>query len=481
MHSQTVLRTTGILLTVFSLTLLLPAAVAWWYQEPTITDFGIAFLVTGGVGLLFWVASRGQGELRSGDGFLVTTLFYLTLVFAGALPFVLDRDIDVSFTDAVFESMSGLTTTGATVLTGLDEMSRSILFYRQLLQWLGGMGIVVLAVAILPMLGIGGMQLYRAESPGPTKDTKLTPRIAETAKALWSIYAGLTLLCGLSYWAAGMEPFDAICHALSTVSIGGFSTHDASIGYFNSQAIESVAIVFMILSAINFGLHFTILKSRSPLLIFKDAESRGFLGLMLLGVLFVTVLLAAEPGASGSPVSDAVFQVVSMMTTTGFTSTDYSTWPAAASLMLILASFAGGCAGSTAGGIKVVRVLLLFLQGVRELRSLVHPSGVFHVKLGGARVPDKVISAVWSFFAVYALSFLVLLVLVSAISGFSFETSFSAVAACLNNLGPGLGEVAANFQSANDPTKWVLIGAMLLGRLEIFTILVLLTPLFWRR
>jgi trk system potassium uptake protein TrkH len=278
-----------------------------------------------------------------------------------------------------------------------------------------------------------------------------------------------------------MGLFDAVCHALSTVSIGGFSTHDASMGFFDSPAVEGVAVIFMVVSAVNFGLHFSVLRDSNPLLYFRDPEFRAMFILLLAGFILVSGVLLHEPPDTEHPVLDALFQVVSMMTTTGFTSTDYSAWPAAASILLILASFAGGCAGSTAGGLKVVRVLLLFLQGIREIRLLIHPTAVFQVKLGGSRVSDKIISAVWSFFAVYALSFFVLLILVALFSGLDFESSFSAVAACLNNLGPGLGDVSANFQSVNVPTKWILIVAMILGRLEIFTILVLLSPLYWRR
>jgi len=481
MHLQVVLRVTGVLLSIFSLALLLPAVVAWIYGEPTVQVFMLAFLLTGGTGLFLWGSMRGTAELRGGDGFLVTALFYVALTMAGTLPFLLDSDLDLSFTDAAFESMSGLTTTGATVLTGLDGLHRSLLFYRQLLQWFGGMGIIVLAVAILPMLGIGGMQLYRAESPGPVKDTKLTPRITETARALWMIYVGLTLACGLAFWLAGMTAFDAICHSFSTVSIGGFSTHDASFGFFNSPAIEMVAILFMVISAINFGLHFSVFRAGNVLQYFRDPESRALFGLIFLGFIVISGVLLQHGADSERPLLDALFQVVSMLTTTGFTSADYTLWPAAASTLLIIASFAGGCAGSTAGGIKIVRVLLLFKQGLRELRILIHPAAVYQVKLGGHRVSDKVVSAVWSFCAVYALTFLALFVLASLLSGLDFQTSFSAVAASLNNLGPGLGEVAANFQAVNEPTKWVLIVAMLLGRLEILTILVLLTPLFWRR
>jgi len=481
MHLTAILRVTGILLSTFSLTLLAPVAVALIYDENSTSQFGALFLLTGGVGCALWLAFRGGRELRSGDGFVVTVLFYLALALFGALPFMYDKTLNASFTDAIFESMSGLTTTGATVFTNLDSLPRSLLFYRQLLQWFGGMGIIVLAVAILPMLGVGGMQLYRAESPGPVKDNKLTPRIAGTAKALWVIYVSLTVSCAGAYYAFGMDAFDAICHAFSTVAIGGYSTHDLSLGYFNSTSIEITAMVFMVISAINFGLHFSVFRQKRPALYWSDPEARLFLCLMVAGSAIVVWVLTQNPAISDSPVMDGAFHFVSIATTTGFATVDYSAWPTGVLIVLLSATFAGGCAGSTAGGLKIIRVLLIYLQGVREVRTLVHPNGVFTVKLGLSPVPDRVIAAMWSFCAVYALSFFFLFILVGLISDLDFESAFSAVAACLNNVGPGLGSVIANYQALNDPTKWILAFAMLLGRLEIFTLLVLLTPTFWRR
>jgi len=481
MHFSVILRVTGILLTLFSMTMLLPAAVAWYYQEATIGAFGLAFAITVGVGGSLWLFVRSAPDLRSRDGFLITVLFYAALGTFGALPlWLLDRGA-LSFIDALFESLSALTTTGATVLTGLDELPRSILFYRQFLQWLGGMGIIVLAVAILPMLGIGGMQLYRAESPGPVKDSKLTPRITETAKALWYLYLGLTILCALSYAAAGMDAFDAICHSFSTVAIGGFSTHDESLGYFNSAAIEGVAMFFMVAAAINFGLHFTVFSRRKPGYYFRDWEVRMFLGTLTVTAIIICWVLSAHPTSTDSPIRDGLFQTISIATTTGFTTTDFSIWPSVAPIMLLLAAFAGGCAGSTAGGIKMVRVLLIYLQGLREVRRLIHPAGVFPVKLGHATVPDRVIEAVWGFFAAYVFIFLTMVCAIMLLAPVDFVTAFSAVGACLNNLGPGLGEVALNYADQSYATKWILILAMMLGRLEIFTLLVLLTPAFWRR
>ena len=481
MHLAVILKVTGILLTVFSSVLAMPLLVAAYYGEDTHGTFATGFGITLATGLLLMLVGRGQRELRSGDGFLITVLFYIGLGLFGSIPIYLDDSINASFTNAAFESMSALTTTGATVITGLDELPRSILFYRQLLQWFGGMGIIVLAVAILPLLGIGGMQLYRAESPGPVKDSKLTPRIAETAKALWYLYASITLACALAYWAAGMSAFDALCHSFSTVAIGGFSTHDASMAYFDNPAIEIVAIVFMIIAGINFGLHYVALSRRNPLLYLQDREVRGYLFVLTAVVVIVCYVLIQHPDASSAPIREGIFQAVSIATTTGYTTTDFSVWPSAAPIILLFAAFAGGCAGSTAGGIKIIRVILIYLQGMREVRRLIHPNGVFQIKLGAQKVPDRVVEAVWGFFSIYVIVFLIGVILLMLVSDLDFTTAFSAIGACLNNLGPGLGEVAKNYASLNEPVKWILIVAMLLGRLEIFTLLVLVTPAFWRR
>src|SRR6056297_743979 len=478
MHIAVILRVTGLLLTLFSLALLLPALVALIYGEDTVTVFVKAFGITLLVGLVLSFSARRGTELRSGDGFLVTVLFYLGLGLFGALPLYLAESVEVSFSEAAFESLSGLTTTGATVLSGLDEMPKSILFYRQLLQWLGGMGIIVLAVAILPLLGIGGMQLYRAESPGPVKDNKLTPRITGTAKALWYLYLGITIACALAYWAAGMSVFDAICHSFSTVAIGGFSTHDASMGYFASPAVEAVAIVFMIIAGMNFALHFVAWRRKGLMHYWNDPEVRFYLAVLVGVSAIVCLILLQYPEASDTPLRDGIFQAVSVATTTGFTTSNFSLWPSAAPIMLLFAAFAGGCAGSTAGGIKIVLILLIYLQGMREIKRLIHPNGVFTIKLGKQRVPGRVMEAVWGFFSVYVIVFLTLVTVLMLISDQDFLTSFSAVAASLNNLGPGLGEVALNYAGLNDASKWLLMVAMLLGRLEIFTLLVLLTPAF---
>ena len=481
MHLTVILRITGTLLTLFSFSFLLPAAVALFFAETTHTTFFSAFAITLISGLVLWLPLRGKRELRGGDGFLVTALFYLGLGMFGAIPFWLGDALQLSFTDAVFESISGLTTTGATTIVGLDQLPKSLLIYRQMLQWMGGMGIIVLAVAIYPMLGIGGMQLYRTESAGPMKDNKLTPRITETAKALWYLYIGLTAACALAYWYAGMSGFDAIAHSFSTVSIGGFSTHDSSMGYFDSGAIETVAIIFMTLSGINFALHFLVWRRRNPLHYFQDVEVRVYLFVLALVATIVCAILWWHPGSSDDALRDGIFQAVSITTTTGFTTSNFAAWPSVAPILLLFAAFAGGCAGSTAGGIKMIRVLMIYLQGMREVKRLIHPNGVFTIKLGRESVSDRRVDAVWSFFSVYVFFFLLSVCTLMIMSDMDFITAFSAVGACLNNLGPGLGDVALNYNSITADVKWVLMFNMVLGRLEIFTLLVLLTPAYWRR
>lgn len=475
-------RLFGLLLILFSLIMLPPAGVSLIYQDGAFWGFVNVALITVSTGLVLWFPVRKiRQELRLRDGFLVVVMFWTLLGIFGALPMSILGPLGMSFTDAVFESTSGLTTTGATVITGLDNLPKSILFYRQLLQWVGGMGIIVLAVAILPMLGVGGMQLYRAETPGPVKDSKLTPRINETAKALWYIYLGLTLSCALLYLLAGMDLFDAIAHSFSTVAIGGFSTHDASMAYFKSPAIEWVCVIFMLLSGVNFGLHFFVVRRMNARLYFQDEEFCFYLTILGSVALIAVVFLLSMGVYSGfsDALRYAVFQVVSMGTTTGFATTEFSKWPGFLPVLLIFISFVGGCAGSTGGGIKVVRFLLLLKQGARELKRLLHPRAHINVKIGNHPLPDRVQEAVWGFFAAYVAIFSAMLLLLM-MAGLDQVTAFSAVAACLNNLGPGLGEVATHYAQLNDFIKWVLCLAMLLGRLEIFTLLVLLTPAFWR-
>ncbi|MFQ5469662.1 MAG: TrkH family potassium uptake protein [Gammaproteobacteria bacterium] len=481
MRYRAIQRIVGILLTLFSFTMLSPVVIAWAYGEDTLMVFVAAFALTLAVGLILWLPSwKNEDELRLRDGFIVVVMFWFVLGSFGSLPLVLGPHL--SFVDAVFESLSGLTTTGATVIVGLDQLPRSILYYRQQLQWLGGMGIIVLAVAILPMLGIGGMQLYRAETPGPMKDNKLTPRITETAKALWYIYLGLTVVCALAYWMAGMNSFDAIVHSFSTIAIGGFSTHDESIGYFNSPYIETVAIVFMLLAGVNFALHFLAWRNVSLRPYITDPEFRAYITVLTLIAIITTSYLYMSGTFTefGNALHHGIFQVVSIGTTAGFTTAAYQEWPSFLPVLLLLISFIGGCAGSTGGGLKVIRVLLLIKQGMREIRRLVHPNAQFTVKIGSKPLSGRVVDSVWGFFSLYVICFC-LMSLILAATGLDLVTAFSAVAACINNLGPGLGEVGANYASISPTAKWVLCFAMLLGRLEIFTLLVILSPAFWKK
>lgn len=482
MHLRVVQRILGVLLMLYSVTMILPVAVSLYFVDGQAQAFIEALTITFMVGLVAWLPARkDQRELRLRDGFLVAAVFWLGLGSFSALPLLLVQTPEMSVTGAFFEAVSGLTTTGATVLTGLDSLPRSILYYRAQLHWFGGMGIIVLAVAILPMLGVGGMQLYRAETPGPMKDSKLTPRITETAKALWLIYVGLTAACALAFWVAGMSVFDAICHSFATMATGGFSTHDASIAWFNSPLIEAVAIVFMFLAGANFSLHFVAWRSRGLGAYPRDPEFRAYFLILLVLTLAGTAYLTATGhyATLGESARLAAFHFVSFMTSTGFTATGFDRWPGALPLTLILISFIGGCAGSTGGGMKVVRWLLLYNQGVREVKRLVHPAAEIPVRLGDSVVPQRVIESVWGFCVVYIILFGVMLLMLVA-SGLDQVTAFSALATSMNNMGPGLGKVVGDFTQVNDLAKWVCIFAMLFGRLEVFTLLVLFSPTFWR-
>ncbi|MEH6470411.1 MAG: TrkH family potassium uptake protein [Halopseudomonas sp.] len=482
MHFRVILRILGILMMVFSFSMLPPVAVSYIFNDGSSMPFLIAFGITLITGFFTWIPFyKVRQDLRTRDGFLITVLFWTVLGLFGSIPLMLSAVPHLSVVDAVFESVSGLTTTGATVITGIDLLPESILWYRQQLQWFGGMGIIVLAVAILPMLGIGGMQLYRAETPGPVKDSKLTPRITETAKALWYIYLSLTIACALGYWLAGMTLFDAICHSFSTVAIGGFSTHDASIGYFNNPMIEAIAIFFMVISAVNFALHFSAWKQKSLRHYWRDPEFRFYLSILVGITFFCTIVLQLTGTFAGlDALRNALFEVVSIATTTGFATADFAHWPTMLPFLLFIAAFAGGCAGSTGGGMKVIRVLIILKQGMREVTRLLHPNAIMPIKLGNRAIPDRVAEAVWGFFSVYLIVFVIMLIALLG-TGLDQVTAWTAVGATLNNLGPGLGDVAAHYGDLNDTAKWILCFSMLLGRLEVFTLLVLFTPAFWRR
>lgn len=482
MHFRAITRIVGLLVMLFSGTMIVPGLVALIYRDGAGSAFTQTFFFALLIGLVLWLPNRQhKNELKPREGFLIVVLFWTVLGSVGALPFLFAEHPNLSVTDAFFESFSALTTTGATTLVGLDSLPKAILFYRQMLQWFGGMGIIVLAVAILPILGVGGMQLYRAEMPGPLKDNKMRPRIAETAKTLWLIYIALTIVCALALWGAGMSVFDAIGHSFSTIALGGFSTHDASIGYFHSPMINTIVAVFLLISGCNYGLHFAMLSGRNLRVYWRDPEFRMFITVQFALILICTLVLwRNDVYQSGlQTLNQAFFQVVSMATTAGFTTDSISRWPLFLPILLLCSAFIGGCAGSTGGGLKVIRILLLYLQGSRELKRLVHPNAVYTIKLGNRALPERIVEAVWGFFSAYVLVFIISMLAIIA-TGVDNFSAFAAVTATLNNLGPGLGVVAENFAAMNSAAKWILILTMLFGRLEVFTLLVLFTPTFWR-
>ena len=475
-----VLSTLGGLLLVFSFSLVPALCISVLYHDGEMRHLLPSLIITAGLGLILRLAaSPHKFVLRTRDGFLVVSLLWIVMGLLGSLPFVFGLKIPLA--DAVFEAVSGFTTTGATVLEGLDRMAPSILFYRQEIQWLGGIGVIVSAIAFMPMLRVGGMQLLRAEVSGPIKDDKLMPRMEQTARRLLGIYVILTSVCAALYWMAGMSPFDAVAHSLATLSTGGLSTHDASFGYFNSPMIELIAIVFMLLGAIGMNTHYFALGRTRIDHYWRNTETRVFLIVTFVAIVIATLQL--HFGLANQPLAHSIrlaaFETVSVMTTTGFGIDDFSLWPHELPIMLIMISFIGGCAGSTAGGMKVIRFIVLGKQGWAELIRLVHPRIVLVLKLDGKALSGDVLKSIWAFFALYvATASIVLLLLMS--DGLDMITAFGAVAACLNNLGPGLGKVANTFASVDAFSKWLLSLTMILGRLEIFTMLVLLAPAFWR-
>jgi len=476
LNQEKILNFFGLLLIMFGVSFAIPLLVAVFYEESLVAVFGSGMSLLIALGFLFWFLTKdNKQELSLSDGFVITVLFWIVLSVSGSIPFIL---FGFSVVDSFFESMSGITTTGATVFAGLDELPKSLLIYRQLLQWLGGMGLIVLAIAVMPLLGIGGGQLFKTQTPGPMSEQRLTPRITSTARALWSIYLVLTVLCVLAYRFAGMDYFDAVSHAFSTVSIGGFSTHDLSIGYFDSLSIEVVCIVFMLLSAMSFAVHYSAIYRRQVLKYFYDPELRFFISALI--VILSLVCLSLISNNIEDPIRNGIFQTVSILTTTGFLTEEYSSWPTYVSFMLLVGAFIGACSGSVGGGIKSWRILIMLKHAYKQIFKIIHPDSINTIKLGKKVVDSNVSEAVWGFFSIYIISFMVLFLLVLA-TGLDFISAFSAVGACLNNLGPGLGEIASNYASVPSATKLILCFAMILGRLEIFTFLVVLMPAFWRR
>ncbi|SDY17791.1 TrkH family potassium uptake protein [Delftia lacustris] len=482
-----VLRVLGMLMVMFALSMLLPFAVSWFTDDGIWRIYPWAIGITAAAGLSLWIGlDHFRRELQPRHGVILVTLVWVVLPLCAMLPLVLGMGhvgLSISFTHAYFEAVSGLTTTGATVLTGLDALPVSINVWRTFLQWLGGMGILILAVAILPLLGVGGAQLFRAEAAGPIKDTKLTPRVTETAKGLWGVYGVFSLACLLAFWAAGMSPLDALMHMFATVSLGGLSSHDTSFAYFDSPLIELTALVFMLLASCNFALYFVAMRKGRWDGFWRDPEMRATLAVLLGGGLIVALLLWAK-GVYG-PVEAmryGLFHVVSVATTTGFTTVDYLTWPVFAPVLMLLMSGVATSAGSTGGGIKMVRMLILLKQARRELTRLAHPRALQPVRLGTGVVDNRMIFSVLAFMLVYGAT-VITLSMVLLLTDLDPVTAFSAVLASVHCMGPGLGAVgpSSNYAVLTEFQTWVCTLAMLLGRLEILSFMALLSPAFWRR
>ena len=478
------LNALGLIIMIFGLLMSFPLIVSAVLGDGATLAYDQGLFVTFVAGLLLWAATRSKRrDLRVHDGFLLVAATWVVLPLFGALP-LLAYIPELGFTDAYFEAVSGLTATGATVLTGLEHLPISINLWRTFMHWVGGMGVIVLVVAILPLLGIGGRQLYKAEVPTPMKDSSLTPRIAETAKGLWLTYVLLTVSCGFSLWWVGLEPWDALIHAFSVAGLGGFSNRDASLGHFDSVGVELVTIGFALLAGLNYATHYLALVRRSSAPYRRDPEIPFYFGVLALSTGMLTVYLLAQGVFTdvGEALRYVAFHVVSISTSLGLATHDYTLWPMFAQIwILFLGSFVA-CSGSTGGGIKMMRAMILYKQVFREIVRSLHPNAVRPVRMGRNPVPENILHAVLGFSFMYMVS-IVSLTLVLSAAGLELVTAFSAVVACLNNTGPGLGLVgpASNYQALGDFHKWVLCFAMILGRLEIFTFLVVLTPTFWRR
>lgn len=477
MNFKSIVNLFSILILFFSISYVFPIIVSLIYKDGAISLFLSTLSIVSLIGIVGVFLTRGEdNNLSQKDGFVIIVLFWIVLSFAGSVPFYLSG---MTFIDSIFESTSGITTTGATVISNIDALPESLLFYRQLLQWMGGMGLIVLAIAVMPLLGIGGGQIYKTEVPGAMGEQRLTPRIKETAQALWLIYLGLTIACAVLYYFNGMSVFDSISHSMSTVAIGGFSTHNESIGFFDSISIELICMVFMLLSSFSFALHYFAIYKSKPLKYFYDPELRFFASILLL-IFIIALIISFFSDMSGANIRQIAFHSVSMITTTGFSISDTSSWPFSISFLLLIGAFVGACSGSVGGGVKSWRVLIMINHAYKNIMTIIHPNSVISLKIGTKNVDDQVATSVWGFFSIYIISFVILLLGI-LISGLDFESAFSAVGACLNNLGPGLGAVSENYSQITSFSKGILAFAMLLGRLEIFTLLVLLTPMFWEK
>ncbi|MBN2126609.1 MAG: TrkH family potassium uptake protein [Deltaproteobacteria bacterium] len=482
MHIQIVLRFVGILIFFLGLSMAFPLGVSLFYDDGSAYAMTYSMLVTAGIGLFAFLVTRKQEDvhLNHRDGVAIVTLGWAASGLAGAIPFLLSGAIP-DFTGAYFESLSGFTTTGASVLTDIEGLPAGILMWRSLTQWFGGMGIIVLSIAILPFLGIGGMQLYKAEIPSPVVD-KLKPRISDTAKTLWKVYILITALEIVFLSLGGMPLFESLCHTFCTMPTGGFSPKNASIAHYNSAYFDGVIIVFMLLAGINFSLHYRLIKGDRGIFL-RDPECRVFLALA--GIFTVLVTLDIYGSVYGSLLKAfryAAFQVSSIMTTTGFVTADYDLWPAFSKILLLLCMFLGGMAGSTGGGMKTMRIMLLVKHAYQEIFRIIHPHAITSVKLGGKPVPGEILSSIWGFFILY-LGLFVASTVTMALVGLDIVSAFASVAACIFNVGPGLAMVGPvrNYLEIPLAGKWVLIFCMLLGRLEIYTVIVLLIPEYWRK
>ena len=481
MQPYPILNILGFLHLSLSFTMIFPLMVSLIYRDGCAVAFLYSIVITVISGLiLFFAFPSEKKELSHRDGFCIVTLGWATVALFGSFPFIFSGSIH-SFTNAYFETMSGFTTTGATICLSVKQLPQSILFWRSFIQWLGGMGIILFSIAILPLLGVGGMELYKAEVPGPTPD-KIKPRITETARVLWKVYLLISLTEVILLLAGGMNLFDALCHTFTTLATGGFSTKSISIEYYQSPYLETVFIVFMLLAGINFSLHYRLLLGNIKGF-WKNTELHFFLCVFLISSVLIAINLRLNFFDSFVPsLRYASFQVASILTTTGYSSNNFGEWPAFSQCLLLLLMFIGGCTGSTGGGIKCFRIMLLLKQGYRELYRMIHPRAVIPVKLAGKSISTGIMEGVWGFFYLYLFLFATISLMMTLL-GLDLITAISSVAACIGNIGPGLSAVGPAENYSHIPTlgKWLLTFSMLVGRLEIYTVMVLFVPEFWKK
>lgn len=481
LHIRVILNVLSALMLFLALSLIPPALIAWGYGESDLTSFLVTIMGTLILGGLLYITTRKHGqELRAKDGFIIVTLGWVMFSLLGALPFYLSGFIP-SYTDAFFETMSGFSTTGATILSNIEALPHGLLFWRSLTHWLGGMGIILLSLAILPLLGVGGMQLFKAEVPGPSPD-KLTPRIKHTAELLWGVYVLLTVLEIAFLMFGGMNWFDAVCHSFGTLATGGFSTKNSSIGHYNSAYVDYVITFFMLFAGINFSLHYRALRGNVKTY-FKDPETRFYFAIIAITTLFISFSVWSQSTQSAAlSFRQAFFQVVSILTTTGYGTADYELWSPTTRTIIFVLMFFGGCAGSTGGGLKIIRTLILIKFSLNEIKKLIHPQAVLPVRIGNVVVNRDIIANVAGFYLFYVSIFVAGVILMNAL-GLDFETSLGGVAATIGNIGPGLGMLGPtdNYGFIPDIGKWFLSFLMLVGRLEIYTVLIIFTPMFWKK